>query len=46
MAKIGFAAVELGRMVGVTAQEFNRLLADQGFQEKVNGGWELTAKGA
>lgn len=46
MAKIGFAAVELGRMVGATAQEFNRLLADQGFQEKVNGGWELTAKGA
>jgi hypothetical protein len=46
MAKNGFAAVELGRMLGATAQEINRLLADQGFQEKVHGGWALTSKGA
>lgn len=46
MAKSGFAAVELGRMIGATAQEFNRLLADQGFQEKVEGGWAHTLKGA
>ncbi|MCJ1702131.1 hypothetical protein MT356_20665 [Rathayibacter festucae] len=46
MAKDGFAAVELGRLLGATAQEVNRLLADQGFHEKVDGGWRLTSKGA
>jgi hypothetical protein len=45
MAKDGFAAVELGRLIGASAQEFNRLLADQGFQERVNGAWALTEKG-
>ena len=46
MAKDGLAAVELGRLLGATAQEVNRLLADQGFLEKANGAWALTSRGA
>jgi len=46
MVKPGLAAVEIGRALGASAREVNRLLQDQGFQEKVNGAWTLTAKGA
>ncbi len=46
MSKDRFVVSELGRLVGASAQEFNRLLAEQGFQEKVPGGYRLTDKGA
>lgn len=46
MSKDRFVVSELGRLIGASAQEFNRLLAEQGFQEKVPGGYRLTAKGA
>jgi len=45
MASPGLAAVQIGREIGATAREVNRLLWDQGFLEKVHGCWALTDKG-
>ena len=36
---------ELGKLIGKTAMETNHLLAQKGYQVRVNGVWTLTEKG-
>lgn len=36
---------ELGARAGLSAVRMNRVLAGEGFQEKINGHWQLTEKG-
>lgn len=45
MGKFGLSATEIGRSIGASREEVNRLLRDQGFLEGKPSAWSLTTKG-